>query len=524
MRALVADGSAPAGIALHDVPEPVPASGEVLVDVRAFSLNRGELRMLRTAVDGWRPGWDFAGILASDADDGLRAGARVVGIRQGETWAERVAVPRDWIAGLPDGVSFAQGAALPTAGLAALRMLRLGPAILGRRVLVTGASGGVGRFAIQLAHLGGAEVTALVSSGSSRAEGVGQLGADEVVSDVGQLDGRFDLILESVGGDTLGRLVTMLDPQGTLVMFGNSSNEPTTFDVRDVTTAPSSVSRVSSCSSAATRSVVTSGTSHRSWRRAGSTPSSRASCPGAHARGDGAAAQPRRRRKDRPDAGRLSRCGSRGSRSRPDGGAVGRERTRIARSHVRGRGERPSPDRAIGVLTGSGMRQRPARRVNIGVPRAILGACRPIRGHWESIHRTRDPDAARRPGPRRLLRLRERLPRHGQRHRDLRRHPRASARLRHRHGDRVQLHRRVRRDGRGQDDRRRAGQRREHDAGDRRGGAHRRDRLEPAHLVARPAELEQPRADRRAPRRDDRRGGFDQLNLPGSGTRSWCRW
>ncbi len=172
MRALVADRSAPTGIALHDVPEPVPAIGEVLVDVRAFSLNRGELRMLRTAEDGWRPGWDFAGIVASDAADGLRAGARVVGIRQGETWAERVAVPRDWIAGLPDDVSFAQGAALPTAGLAALRMLRLGPAILGRRVLVTGASGGVGRFAIQLAHLGGAEVTALVSSGSSRAEGV----------------------------------------------------------------------------------------------------------------------------------------------------------------------------------------------------------------------------------------------------------------------------------------------------------------------------------------------------------------
>ena len=233
MRALVADRSAAAGIALHDVPEPVPATGEVLVDVRAFSLNRGELRMLATAEDGWRPGWDFAGTLASDVD-GLRVGARVVGIRQGETWAERVAVPRDWIAGLPDGVSFAQGAALPTAGLAALRMLRLGPAILGRRVLVTGASGGVGRFVIQLAHLGGADVTALVSGGSARAEGLRQLGADDVVSDIGQLEGRFDLILESVGGETLGRLVTMLDSQGTLVMFGNSSNEPTTFNVRDV--------------------------------------------------------------------------------------------------------------------------------------------------------------------------------------------------------------------------------------------------------------------------------------------------
>jgi NADPH2:quinone reductase len=234
MRALIADSSAPGRIAFGGISDPVPTPGEVLVEVRAFSINRGELRMLGTAADGWRPGWDFAGILRSDVESGLRAGSRVVGIRQGGTWAERVAVPQGSIAELPDGVSFAQGAALPTAGLAALRILRLGPAILGRRVLVTGASGGVGRFAIQLAHLGGADVTALVSSSSARAAGLRELGANLVVSDIGQLRGRFDLILESVGGDTLGRLATMVDPQGTLVMFGNSSNEPTTFNVRDI--------------------------------------------------------------------------------------------------------------------------------------------------------------------------------------------------------------------------------------------------------------------------------------------------
>ena len=224
MRAFVADSSAPGRIALQDVPEPVAAPGEVLVDVRAFSINRGELGLLRRKPDGWRPGWDFAGTLQVDIEGGLRAGARVVGIRQGGTWAERVAVASVSIAELPDAVSFAQGAALPTAGLAALRMLRMGPAILGRRVLITGASGGVGRFAIQLAHLGGADVTALVSEGSARSQGLRDLGADEVVADIAQLRGRFDLILESVGGATLGRLVTMVDPDGTLVMFGNSSD------------------------------------------------------------------------------------------------------------------------------------------------------------------------------------------------------------------------------------------------------------------------------------------------------------
>lgn len=234
MRALVADRSALGGIAFGDVPEPVPGSSEVLVEVRAFSINRGEMRMLGTAANGWRPGWDFAGILRSDVDNGPRAGARVVGIRRGETWAEYVAVPAAWIAELPDGLSFAEAAALPTAGLAALRMLRMGQAILGRRILVTGASGGVGRFAIQLAHLGGADVTALISSRSARAEGLRQLGADDVVSNIDELQGRFDLILESVGGETLGRLVTKVHAQGTLVMFGNSSDEPTTFNVRDV--------------------------------------------------------------------------------------------------------------------------------------------------------------------------------------------------------------------------------------------------------------------------------------------------
>ncbi len=158
----------------------------------------------------------------------------MVGIRESGAWAEQLAVSPAWIATLPDSISFAQAAALPTAGLTALRILRLGPAILGRRVLITGASGGVGRFAIQLARLGGAEVTALVSGSSGRAAGLRDLGADDVVSDVAELRGRFDLILESVGGPTLGRLVTMLDPQGTLVMFGNSSGELTTFNVRDL--------------------------------------------------------------------------------------------------------------------------------------------------------------------------------------------------------------------------------------------------------------------------------------------------
>ena len=114
MRALVADGAAPGRIALDDVPEPIVAPGDVLVDVRAVSLNRGEMRMLGTAADGWRPGWDFAGVLHSDGPGGLRAGARVLGIGAGGSWAQSVAAPAGWVAALPDTVTFAQAAALPT--------------------------------------------------------------------------------------------------------------------------------------------------------------------------------------------------------------------------------------------------------------------------------------------------------------------------------------------------------------------------------------------------------------------------
>jgi NADPH:quinone reductase len=233
MRALVADPDAPGGIGVREVSEPEAARGEAIVDVHAISLNRGELNRLRAAAAGWRPGWDIAGTVSAAVAGSPPVGARVVGVLTGGAWAERVAVPGDWLAELPTEVSFAQAAALPVAGLTALRTLRLGPAILGRRVLVAGAAGGVGRFAIQLAHLGGAEVTAIAGS-PERAHGLRELGASEVVTDLAELHGRYDLVLESAGGDSLARLATMVHPDGTLVMFGNSSRQPTSFNVSEV--------------------------------------------------------------------------------------------------------------------------------------------------------------------------------------------------------------------------------------------------------------------------------------------------
>lgn len=233
MRALVAAPQTEAKLEIREVEDPRPRSNEALVRVRAFSLNRGEVKAIGGAADGFRPGWDVAGVVEQPAEDGSgpRAGVRVVGMVRGAAWAELVAVPTRTLAALPDEVSFEDASTLPVAGLTALRCLEIGGPLLGRRVLVTGAAGGVGRFAVQLAHLGGAHVTGVVGS-AGRGEGLRELGASELVTRIESDGPQFDLILESVGGASLAAAFARIAPGGMIVSFGNSSNEPTTFDVR----------------------------------------------------------------------------------------------------------------------------------------------------------------------------------------------------------------------------------------------------------------------------------------------------
>ncbi|HUF93661.1 MAG TPA: zinc-binding dehydrogenase [Candidatus Limnocylindria bacterium] len=235
-RAVVVEPDAPERLVIRAVPEPVPDRGEAIVRVRAISLNRGEVRRAGMAAAGWRPGWDLAGEVERTAADGSgpRTGARVVGLLSEGAWAERVAVPTHALAALPDKVTFAQAATFPVAGLTALHALGKGGLPLGRRVLVTGATGGVGDFAVQLARLAGAHVTASVRR-ADQAPVVRALGADEVVvGDEIAATPKYDLVIESVGGRTLGTALAALERGGVCVTLGVSAAAEVTFDTRQL--------------------------------------------------------------------------------------------------------------------------------------------------------------------------------------------------------------------------------------------------------------------------------------------------
>ena len=230
MRALVSKQSAPYA-ELAEVPAPAPRPDEALVEVKAFSLNRGETRGLETLEPGTVTGWDLAGIVRRPAaDGGPGEGARVVGLINSGAWAELAAVKIEHLAELPDRISFEQAAALPVAGLTALRSLEVVGFVLGKRVLITGASGGVGRFAIQLAKLGGAHVTGI----ARRTEGLRELGADELSPEIDPDGPVYDGVLDAVGGPVLGTAITRVAPGGTVVSFASTVSEPVAYPAREL--------------------------------------------------------------------------------------------------------------------------------------------------------------------------------------------------------------------------------------------------------------------------------------------------
>ena len=221
-------------LTLEDLPRPEPGPGEVLVRVRAASVFAGDWHAVRGAPffvrfeTGLRrprnpiPGIDLAGVVEGTGPGvvDLRTGDEVFGFASGSL-AELVCVPADHLARLPRNLTFEQAAAVPEAGMTALQGLRdQGRVRAGQRVLVIGASGGVGTFAVQIATALGAEVTGVC--GPANAELVRSIGAAHVVdytrTDVTTAGTRYDVIFQLAGTASPRRLRRALEPGGTLVL------------------------------------------------------------------------------------------------------------------------------------------------------------------------------------------------------------------------------------------------------------------------------------------------------------------
>lgn len=213
---------------------PSCAPNQALVRVHATSLNAGEVRRAASAPGGRQTGWDIAGTIEEPAADGSgppRA-ARVVTLVEGTGWAEFVAVDAKQVAPLTPGVTFADAATLPVAGVTALRALERRGNLIGRRALIVPGTGGVGLFAIQLARLMGAHVTAVIRD---PADGplLRRLGADDVVvGPTAEVRSRapFDVILESLGGESLGAAIGAVAPDGVVVTFGQTIAPTASFE------------------------------------------------------------------------------------------------------------------------------------------------------------------------------------------------------------------------------------------------------------------------------------------------------
>lgn len=232
MRAIVFDPGAPHHFAFSEVPAPEPrAPHELLIEVRAISLNSGEVATVDNAEKpGDIPGWDSSGVVSVPAADGSGppAGARVVGAGWSQAWAEQRVLMSDNVAVIPDSLDFETAAALSVAAVTALQIVRRLGAVVGRRVLITGASGGVGRLAVQLAARAGAHVIAAVGS-AERGTGLRELGASDIVVGLGGLAPVYG-VLEHVGGQMLADAFGQLDDGGRVISVGAASGQPTTTD------------------------------------------------------------------------------------------------------------------------------------------------------------------------------------------------------------------------------------------------------------------------------------------------------
>jgi NADPH:quinone reductase len=217
---------------ITEVAAPKPAPNEVLVRVHTTSLNRGEVSRAKNSQAGDQVGWDVVGVVERPAErgGGPDAGTTVVGLVSNGAWAELVAVPADYLAPVPEGVTSAQAACMPVAGITAYRALALGGFPVGKSVFITGGSGGVGHLAIQLARAAQMHVTALIRH--PEANRVTAAACHDVIRDITDAKGPYDHVLDGVGGEVLSRCLDIVAPHGTVVSYASTLMEPATLGPR----------------------------------------------------------------------------------------------------------------------------------------------------------------------------------------------------------------------------------------------------------------------------------------------------
>ncbi|UUZ96532.1 zinc-binding dehydrogenase [Paenibacillus sp. P25] len=239
VRAIIADPLVTERLIIKEVEPPIPQPYEAIVQVKAISLNRGEIRDSLSGDKKKRPGWDYSGIVIEQAKDGSgpAKGSRVVGSLPSGAWAEQIAARTSLMSEIPDSVSFGQASTLPIAGLSALYALKKRGLLLGKKVLITGSTGGVGVYAHQLAARTGAFVVGTARTEEKadlvRGDGANKVVVGELGEGAGQF-GPYDLIIDTVGGNTLASLLSHLGPEGVCVTMGYSSSPFSSIDVRDL--------------------------------------------------------------------------------------------------------------------------------------------------------------------------------------------------------------------------------------------------------------------------------------------------
>lgn len=235
MKAVVYDKAVPGALELRELEKPVPKDGEVLVRIHAVSVNAADYRSMRMGLIPKRKifGADIAGRVEAVGKNVGRfaAGDDVLGDISSfgfGGFAQYVAVSETALVRKPDGITFETAAALPMASVTALQALRSNGGIQpGHKVLIVGAGGGVGTFAVQLAKHLGAEVTAVCGTGNT--ELMRTLGADRVIDysreDFAVSENRYDLVLAVNGGRPLSVYRRALRPGGIAVVVGGTLSQ-----------------------------------------------------------------------------------------------------------------------------------------------------------------------------------------------------------------------------------------------------------------------------------------------------------